>query len=94
MYILNAGITRRKNSIRLGKEFCNGQVGELLDPTERSAHFDIVDGTLVVHTMHAHCLNTCIYPLGGVISDFSVENPHVPKFLNGQVSQLLDLTDR
>ena len=66
----------------------------LLDPTERSAHFDIVDRVRVIHTMHAHCLHTFVCPLGGVISDFSVENSHVPKFLNGQVSQLLDLTDR
>ena len=72
-WVLNAGISRRQSN-RI-YDFCNGQVSILFDPTERSAHFDIVDRMLVIHTMHARCLHTCICPLGGVISDFSVENP-------------------
>ena len=33
----------------------------------RTRHFDIVDSVLVVHTMNARCLHTCICPLDGVI---------------------------
>ena len=53
---------------------CNGQVSQLLDATERWAHFDIVETMLVVYTMHVRCLCTCICPLDSINSDFSVEN--------------------
>ena len=53
--------------------FCNGQVSQLLDPTERWARFDIVGTMLVVGTMHVRCLCTCICPLDSINSDFSVE---------------------
>ena len=48
-----------------GADFCNGQVGELLDPTERSRCYDTMDGVFVTQTLHMYWYHTCICPLDG-----------------------------
>ena len=45
--------------------FCNGQVSQLLDPTERSRCYDGMDGVSVTQTLHVYWHHTCICPLGG-----------------------------
>ena len=45
--------------------FCNGQVSQLLDPTERSRCYDAMDGVFVTQTLHVYWHHTCICPLGG-----------------------------
>ena len=55
-------------------DFCNGQVSQSLDPTERWARFGIVGTMLVVYTMLVRSLCTCICPSVSINSDFSVEN--------------------
>ena len=48
-----------------GADFCNGQVGELLDPTERSRCYDTMDGVFVTQILHMYWYHTCICPLDG-----------------------------
>ena len=51
--------------IESNSDFCNGQVGELLDPTERSRCYDTMDGVFVTQTLHMYWYHTCICPLDG-----------------------------
>ena len=45
--------------------FCNGQVSQLLDPTERLRCYDVIDGVFVTQTLHVCWYHTCICPLDG-----------------------------
>ena len=45
--------------------FCNGQVSQLLDPTERLRCYDVIDGVFVTQTLHVRWYHTCICPLDG-----------------------------
>ena len=38
--------------IESNSDFCNGQVGELLDPTERLRCYDVIEGVFVTQTLH------------------------------------------